>query len=145
MKGNFAWGSYGGFLAGSWRILGGTSASSRLNFQRLPKRQPEGGQKASRMPKRRRKGCQKSSKGNPKPPKNDSVFPNRFRMPPRVPTRIFCPSCSLHLRPILGAQIINFSCYLLASFLGAFLEASGCIVGVMFMICWRSLVFFLTL
>ena len=97
VKGNFAWGSYGGFLAGSWRILGGTAASSRLNFgkfsaesrqvlggpknfqrlpkrqpegsqkaPRMPKRQPEGGQKASRMPKRRGKGCQKASIGTPK-------------------------------------------------------------------------------
>ena len=32
MKGNFAWGSYGRFSARSWRILGGSSASSRLNF-----------------------------------------------------------------------------------------------------------------
>ena len=95
VRGNFAWGPYGGFLAGSWRILGGTSASSRLNFgkfsaesrqvlggpknfQRLPKRQPEGGQKAPRSSKRRQKGSQKASKGPPKPQKNESVFPTRF-------------------------------------------------------------------
>ena len=29
VKGNFAWGSYGGFSAGSWRVLGTFSAESR--------------------------------------------------------------------------------------------------------------------
>ena len=98
MKDNFAWGSDGGFSADSWRILGRTSASSRLNFgkflaesrqvlgrpknfqrlpkrqpegsqkaPRMPKRQPEGGRKAPRMPQRRRKGCPKASKATPKP------------------------------------------------------------------------------
>ena len=92
----------GKFSAELRQVLGEISASSRKfssksrqvlggpkNFQRLPKRQPEGsqkapegGQKAPRMPKSRRKGCQKASKGIPKPQKNESVFANRFRKPP---------------------------------------------------------------
>ena len=113
MKGNFAWGSYGGFLAGSWRILGGTSASSRLNFgkfsaesrqvlggpknfQRLPKRQPEGGQKAPRMPKRRRKGCPKASKGTPKPSKNDEKRESGKRaVSHQFPNKVWTPFGSL--------------------------------------------------
>ena len=130
MKGNFAWGSYGRFSAGSWRILGGSSASSRLNFGkfsakflqvlgssrqnlckfsadrktskgcqkdslRKTKRLPEGRRKAPRKPKRRRKVYQ-GSKGTPKPQKNESVFPNRFLMPPGMTARVFYPPFWVH-------------------------------------------------
>ena len=155
MKGNFAWGSYGGFLAGSWRILGGTSASSRRNLGKFSadlkaskgcrkdslreaKRLPEGGRKAPRMPKRRRKGCQKGSKGTPKPQKNESVFRNRFRMPPGKLAPLFFLPFWLHFGSILGAKIVHVSCYFLASFLDAFLEASGCIFGVILVVIGRS-------
>ena len=153
----------GKFSAESRQVLGGTSASSRRKHGkpsadlkaskgcrkdslREAKRLPEGCRKAPRMPKRRRKGCQKGSKGTPKPQKNESVFRNRFRMPPRVPTRTLCPSFWLHFGFILGAKIVNFSSHFLPSFLDAFLEAFGCICGVILDGCWRSfLVLFRTL
>ena len=110
-----------------WRTLGVQKAP------RMPKRLPEG-------------GCQKASNGTPKPYKNESVFQNRFRMPPRVPTRTLCPSFWLHFGSILGAKIVNFSCCFLASFLDAFLEAFGCIFGVILDGFWMSfLVLFRTL
>ena len=50
------------------------------------------------------------------------------------------------LGTILGSKIVKFSCYLLASFLDAFLEASGCIFSVILVVVGRScLVLFPTL
>ena len=158
-----SWLVLGGFSAEPRQVLGGISASSRRNLGKFSadlkaskgcrkdslreaKRLPEGGRKAPRMPKRRRKGCQKGSKGTPKPQKNESVFPNRFRMPPRVPTRTLCPSFWLNFGSILGANIIHVSCYFFFFFLDAFLEASGCIFEVIWVDFWRSfLVLFPTL
>ena len=158
-----SWLVLGGFSAEPRQVLGGISASSRRNLGKFSadlkaskgcrkdslreaKRLPEGGRKAPRMPKRRRKGCQKGSKGTPKPQKDESVFPNRFRMPPRLLAKEFCPSFWLHFGSILGAQIVNFSCYFLAPFVDAFLEASGCIFGVILVVIGRSfLILFLTL
>ena len=126
--------------AGSWLVLGGFSADlkssrgCRKDSLREAKRLPEGGRKAPRMPKMRRKGCQKGSKGTPKPQKNESVFRNRFRMPPRVPTRTLCPSFWLHFGSSLGAKIVNCSSHFLPSFSDAFLEAFGCIFCVIVMV-----------
>ena len=52
----------------------------------------------------------------------------------------------VHFGFILGAKIVKFSCYFLASFLDAFLEASDCIFNVILVLVGRSfLVFFPTL
>ena len=52
----------------------------------------------------------------------------------------------VHFGYILGAKIVKFSCYFLASFLDAFLEASGCIFSVILVVVGRSfLVLFPTL
>ena len=48
VKGNFVWGSYGGFSAGSWRVLGTFSAESRQDLPKGAKRKPKG---AKREPK----------------------------------------------------------------------------------------------
>ena len=146
-----SWLVLGGFSAEPRQVLGGISASSRRNLGKFSadlkaskgcrkdslreaKRLPEGGRKAPRMPKRRRKGCQKGSKGTPKPQKNESVFPNRFRMPlGKLAPLIFLPFW-LHFGSILGAKIVHVSCSFLASFLDAFLEAFGCIFGVILVV-----------
>ncbi len=39
---------------------------------------------------------------------------------------------------MLGAKIVDFSCYFLASFFDGFLEASGCIFGAILVDFWRS-------
>lgn len=127
VKGNFAWGLYGGFLAGSWRIVGGTSASSRQNFGKFAaeSRQVLGGPKnfkgcgkdslreAKRFPGWP-KGAEKSAKRRPRAPQklenNESVFPNRFWMPPRALAGLIFPRFWLHFGSMLGAQIVNFSC-----------------------------------
>ena len=47
---------------------------------------------------------------------------------------------------LLGCKFVTFSCYFLASFLDACLEASGCIFGVMLVVIGRFvLILFLTL
>ena len=160
-------------MAGSRRILGGTSASSRLNFgkfsaeslqvlgssrQNLGKfsadrKTSKGCQKDSLReakrplreakrppgcPKRRRKGCQKASKGTPKPQKNESVFPNRFRMPPGKLAGFVFPPFWVNFGSILGPRIVDFSSHFLPSFLDAFLEAFGCIFGVILDGFWMS-------
>ena len=52
----------------------------------------------------------------------------------------------LHFGSILGAKIVKFSCYFLASFLDAFLDASGYIFTVILGVVGRSfLVLFPTL
>ena len=52
----------------------------------------------------------------------------------------------INLGSILEAKIVKFSCYFLASFLDAFLEASDCIFNVILVLVGRSfLVFFPTL
>ena len=130
-------------MADSWRILGGTSASSRRNLGKFSAelRQvlgrnlgkysadiktskgcredtPKGSQDAQKASKRVPKGVQR----HPKTTKNESVFPNRFRMRPRLLAPTFCVLFWLHFGSILGAKIVNFSCYFLASLLDAFLE-----------------------
>ena len=81
VKGNFAWGSYGRFSAGSWRILGGSSASSRLNFGKFSakslqvlgsSRQNLGKFSADRKTS---KGCQKDSLREAKRPLREAKRP----------------------------------------------------------------------
>ena len=80
VKGNFAWGSYGGFSAGSWRVLGTFSAESRQDLGEIspplamgslgrPKtapREPKGSQRVPKGTKRKPKGSQREPKGRPK-------------------------------------------------------------------------------
>ena len=62
MKGNFAWGSYGGFSAGSWKVLGTFLAESR---QDLGKMSLPLAVRSLGSPKEA-KGCQKAPKESPK-------------------------------------------------------------------------------
>ena len=116
MKGNFAWGSYGGFLAGSWRILGGTSASSRLNFGKFSaeSRQVLGGPKnfkgcrkdslreAKRLPGCP-KGAEKGAKRRPKAPQNHKktslYFQIVFGCPRGCLLKSFAPHFGSSLKP----------------------------------------------
>ena len=80
VKGNFAWASYGGFSAGSWRVLGTFSAESRQDLGEIspplamkslggPKtvpREPRGSQRVPKGAKREPKGSQRKPKGRPK-------------------------------------------------------------------------------
>ena len=80
VKGNFAWGSYGGFSAGSWRVLGTFSAESRqdlgeispplamrsLGGPQTAPREPRGSQRVPKGAKREPKGSQREPKGRPK-------------------------------------------------------------------------------
>ena len=159
VKGNFAWGSYGGFLAGSWRLLGGTSASCRLNFakfsaesrqvrggpksfQRLPKRQTEGSQKAPRMPKRQPEGGQKAPR-MPKDAENDATER------PKAPQNQ--QKTSLNFQTVFGCPRGCFAqefCPSFWSMLGPFLKPKSLIVHVIFwlgfwMHFWRPLGAFL--
>ena len=56
----------------------------------------------------------------------------------RVPFWLLMVRLWAHFGSILGAKIVKFSCYFLASFLDAFLEASGCIFRVMLVVIGRS-------
>ena len=164
MKGNFAWGSYGGFLAGCWRILGGTSASSRLNlgkflaesrqvlsgrnsFQGLvTEKAAIGRQKASRItPDMRGNGCQRRPPRRPKAPLNNKnlvciikVFWNASRPRPQFTSGSFW----LDFGSILGPSIVIVACHLFGFVFYACLEASGCIVGVMLVVIRGSLFHF---
>ena len=83
LKGNFACGSYGGFLAGSWQILGTFSAESRQDLGKIsPKfrfrwrrkalearktpRKPRGSQRMTKSTNREPKGGQREPKWRPK-------------------------------------------------------------------------------
>ena len=80
VKGNLVWGSYGGFSAGSWKILGTFSAESRQDLGEIspplamrclggPKtapREPKGSQRVPKGAKREPKGSQREPKGRPK-------------------------------------------------------------------------------
>ena len=93
VKGNFAWGSYGGFLAGSWRILGGTLASSRRTYK-LPKAaeqtaggKPKGSQDGGKAPKRVPTGVQR----HPKTVTKTSLYSQRVLEDEKTATSIhFC-------------------------------------------------------
>ena len=64
----------------------------------------------------------------------------------RVPFWLLMVRLWLHFGSILGAKIAKFSCYFLASFLNAFLDASGYIFSVILGVVGRSfLVLFPTL
>ena len=79
LKGNFACGSYGGFLAGSWQILGTFSAESRQDLAKISlplakksfggptnSRKPRGSQRMTKSTKREPKGGQGEPKWRPK-------------------------------------------------------------------------------
>ena len=74
VKGNFAWGSYGGFSAGSWRVLGTFSAEFRQDLGEIlqplamrslggGKDSPKGAQRKPKGAKRRQKEAQRQPKG----------------------------------------------------------------------------------
>ena len=81
MKGNFAWGSYGRFSAGSWRILGGSSASSRPNFGKFSAKslQVLGSSRQNlckfSADRKTSKGCQKDSLREAKRPLREAKRP----------------------------------------------------------------------
>ena len=103
----------------------------------------QGGQKAPRMSKMQPEGGQKASKSVPKPQKNESVFPNHFRMPPG---NLFSLHFGVHFGFFWEPKSFMFHVFLLPSFLNAFLDASGWILGVILVVIGRSfLVFFPTL
>ena len=76
------------------------------------------------------------------PPSFPMVAQGRHRVPFwLLMVRLWC-----YFWSILGAKIVKFSCYFLASFLDAFVEASGCIFGVILVVVGRYvLVLFPTL
>ena len=78
--------------------------------------------------------------------KNQGFFWHWFREAPESATiRVFAPVWAPFCLNS-GAQIVDFSCYFLASFFDGFLEASGCILGAILVDFWRSfLVLFPTL
>ena len=79
-------------------------------------------------------------------PMGPSSFPMVAQGRHRVPFWLLMVCLWLHFGSILGAKIVKFSCYFLASFLDAFLEASDCIFNVALVLVGRSfLVFFPTL
>ena len=85
-KGDFAWGSYGGFSADSWRVLGTFSAESRQDLGEIspplamrclggPKtapREPKGSQRVPKGATREPKGSQREPKGRPKGAQGDA-------------------------------------------------------------------------
>ena len=67
-------------------------------------------------------------------PRCPPSFPMVVQGRHRVPFWLLMVRLWLHFGSILGAQIAKFSCYVLASFLDAFLEASGCIFNVILVV-----------
>ena len=142
VKGNFAWGSYGGFSASSWRVLGTFSAESRQNLGEIslplamrclggPKtapREPKGSQRvpkgSPKSAKGSQKGAKREAKGSPgggKIDKNSRFFLARVsggeKMGSVSVARFTFAGFWLHFGSILGAKFDDFSCYFLASFL----------------------------
>jgi len=112
----------GGFSAGSRRVLGEFLANFGRNLGFGP---PNLDQKAS-------KKAPDDAKSHLKSIKNHSIFWNWFRKPPKGANPRVFSFILVHFGSILGAKIVDFSCYFLAWFFDGFLEASGCILGAIF-------------
>ena len=121
VKGNFAWGSYGGFSAGSWRVLGTFSAESRQDLGEIspplamrclggPKtapREPKGSQRVPKGSPKSAKGSQKGGQREPRGRQNSSKNDKKSKKAKHF---------WLRFGSILGAKFNDFSCYFLASF-----------------------------
>ena len=135
------------FSAESWRVLSRISSLLALGsvlgllralspnlspkcFQSMPKRRPEGGEKGPRMPKRRPEGHLKASKNGQKTKLYFRIRNGHFTI--KV-WRLFC----LILVACWGQISIIFRDVFGLRFLDDFLEASGCIFGVILLHFWE--------
>ena len=123
MKGNFAWGSYGGFSAGSWRVLGTFSAESRQDLGEIspplamrclggPKtapREPKGSQRVPKGSPKSAKGSQKGGQREPRGRQNSSKNDKKSKLYLESVFGHENGGTSIHFLMVFGVILASFS------------------------------------